>query len=288
MSLRHDPSTRPSGSGSGASSARRDALFLTLCAIFLTALVMGNIIGTTKFVTLMSITFPDWALRFVPDLVRDGSTWSMVVPVGVIAFPATFLATDLIAELFGRKKAQLLVWVGFGMNVFLLAVMSLNHLLPDASGVSGGTGLFAGVYGFMVGNVIASMIAYLVAQTIDVRLFHFWKNTTKGKHLWLRNNASTMVSQLVDSTAILTILYLAGNLGDAVTGVGALVILIVNSYLFKFMAAALDTPLIYLGAWVFRNYNEDPDGHALFAASAGPEPPGELVPVPARVPPPPR
>lgn len=247
---------------------RRDALFLALCAIFLTALVMGNIIGTTKFVTLFSLTFPEWMLGLVPAIVRDGSTWSMVVPVGVIAFPATFLATDLVSELFGRKKAQLLVWVGFGMNVFLLAVMTLNHLLPDASGVSGGTSLFEGVYGFMVANVAASMIAYLAAQFIDVRLFHFWKTATKGKHLWLRNNASTMVSQLVDSTAILTILYLAGNLGDAVTGIGTLVILILNSYLFKALAAALDTPLIYLGAYLFRNYEEDPAGYALFESGA--------------------
>ncbi len=253
-------------------SYRRDALFLTLCAIFLTALVMGNIIGTTKFVTLISITFPDWALRFVPELVRDGATWSMIVPVGLIAFPATFLATDLVSELFGRKKAQLLVWVGFAMNVFMLVVMSVNHLLPDAFGVSGGLSLFEGVYGFMVGNTIASMIAYLTAQTIDVHLFHFWKKVTKGKHLWLRNNASTMVSQLVDSTAILTILYFSGNLGDAVTGVGALIILIVNSYLFKFMAAALDTPLCYLGVHLFRKFDEDPSGHSLFEAEGSPAP----------------
>jgi uncharacterized integral membrane protein (TIGR00697 family) len=246
------------------SQARRDALFLTLCAIFLTALVMGNIIGTTKFVTLLAVSFPDWMLRFVPELVRDGSTWSMVVPVGVIAFPVTFLATDLVSELFGRRKAQLLVWVGLGMNVFMLLVMTINYLLPDASGVSGGTSLFDGVYGFMVGNTIASMIAYLTAQTIDVRLFHFWKDATKGKHLWLRNNGSTMVSQLVDSTAILTILYLAGNLGDAVTGVGALVILIFNSYLFKFLAAALDTPIIYLATWWLRGYDEDPAGYSLY------------------------
>jgi queuosine precursor transporter len=256
--------TRPAAPDAQRRAHRRDALFLTLCALFLTALVMGNIIGTTKFVTLFSITFPAWALRYIPELVREGSTWSMVVPVGVIAFPVTFLATDLVSELFGRKKAQLLVWVGFGMNVFLLAVMSINHLLPDASGVSGGLSLFEGVYGFMVGNVVASMIAYLTAQTIDVRLFHFWKDVTKGKHLWLRNNLSTMVSQLVDSTAILTILYLAGNLGDAVTGPGALFILIMNSYLFKFLVAAADTPLFYLGAWMFRDFEEDPSGYSLF------------------------
>lgn len=274
------PRTEASATSSDSErrSYRRDALFLTLCAIFLTALVMGNIIGTTKFVTLFSLNFPNWLLPLVPELVRDGSTWSMVVPVGVIAFPATFLATDLVSELFGRKKAQLLVWVGFAMNVFMLLVMTVNHMLPDAFGVSGGLNLFEGVYGFMVGNTIASMIAYLTAQTIDVHLFHFWKKLTRGKHLWLRNNASTMVSQLVDSTAILTILYLSGNLGDAVDGVAALAILIVNSYLFKFMAAALDTPLFYLGVHYFRKFDEDPSGHSLFDGGDGAAEPAAHLP----------
>ncbi|MCH8524585.1 MAG: hypothetical protein LAT52_08555, partial [Balneolales bacterium] len=86
---------------------RRDVLFLSLCAVFLTALVMGNIIGTTKFVTLFSLTIPDWALSLVPELVRSGNQYAMIIPVGLLAFPVTFLATDLISELFGRKRAQL-------------------------------------------------------------------------------------------------------------------------------------------------------------------------------------
>lgn len=245
-------------------SYRRDFLFLGLTAIFLTALVMGNIIGSTKFVTLFSLTLPDWFLPLVPELVRDGSRYSMIIPVGLLAFPATFLATDLISELFGRKKAQMVVWIGFFMNIFMLLVMTANYYLPDAYGVSGGLDLFDGVYQYMVGNTIASMIAYLTAQTIDVRLFHFWKNLTKGKHLWLRNNASTMVSQLVDTVAILSIIYFAGNFGDSVNTIGALIILIINAYLFKFFAALFDTPLFYLGVKYLKQYNEDPSGHALY------------------------
>lgn len=245
-------------------SYKRDLLFMSLTAVFLTSLVMGNIIGTTKFITLFSVSIPDWLLGLVPELVRDGNHYSMIIPVGLLAFPATFLATDLISELFGRKKAQMVVWIGFFMNVFMIIVMTANYYLPNAYGVSGGVQLFDGVYGFMIGNTIASMIAYLTAQTIDVRLFHFWKNLTKGKHLWLRNNASTMVSQLVDTVAILSILYFAGNLGEAVTGLGTLMILIVNAYLFKFFAALFDTPLFYLGAYWLKEYNEDPSGHALY------------------------
>lgn len=247
-------------------SYKRDALFLVLTGIFLTSLVLGNVIGTTKFVTLFSFDLPGWLRAITPELVRDGSKYTMSVPAGVIAYPFTFLATDLISELFGRKKAQLVVWVGFFMNTFMLLLMSINHWLPNTFGVSGGLDLFEGVYEFMIGNTIASMIAYLTAQTVDVRLFHFWKRLTNGKHLWLRNNASTTVSQLVDSTAILTILYIAGNLGDSVNSIGALVILILNSYLFKFFFALFDTPLFYLGVYFFRDMHEDPEGNSLYSA----------------------
>lgn len=235
----------------------RDFLLLTLAGIFMTALVMGNIIGTTKFVTLFTFTLPDWALGWVPEMVRNGSLYSMTVPAGVIAYPVTFLATDLISELFGRRKAQMVVWVGFWMNLFMLLVMSINHWLPNAAGISGGESLFDGVYRFMVGNTLASMFAYLTAQTIDVRLFHFWKRLTNGRHLWLRNNGSTLVSQLVDTVAILSILYMAGNFGDSVTSVGALIVLMVNAYWFKLMAALLDTPFFYLGVKWLRHYEED-------------------------------
>lgn len=243
---------------------KRDALFLSLTGIFLTSLVLGNVIGTTKFVTIFSVELSDWMQSVVPELIRDDSIYTMSVPVGVIAYPFTFLATDLISELYGRKKAQLVVWVGFSMNIFMLFLMSVNHWLPNTGGVSGGLQLFEGVYEFMIGNTIASMIAYLVAQTVDVRLFHFWKNYTDGKHLWLRNNASTTVSQLVDSTAILTILYVAGNLGQEVDTIGKLVILILNSYLFKFFFALFDTPLCYLGVKLFQDFEEDPSDHSLY------------------------
>jgi len=216
----------------------RDKLFTLLSGIFLTALVLGNVIGTTKFVNVLGLT----------------------VPAGVLAYPFTFLATDLICELYGKKRAQTLVWIGFIVNFFMLGIMTAGHYLPDASGISGAASTFEEVYEFMVGNVIASMIAYLVAQTVDVHVFHFWKRLTKGKHLWLRNNGSTTFSQLVDTTSILTILYLANNLGPEINTIGKLAILIVNSYIFKFFFALFDTPLFYLGVWLLKErVHEDPD-----------------------------
>jgi hypothetical protein len=216
----------------------KERLFLFLSGVFLTALVLGNVIGTTKFVNVFGLT----------------------VPAGVLAYPFTFLATDLICELYGKKRAQTLVWTGFAMNFFMLGLMTLGHFFPDAGGVSGATSTFESVYQFMVGNVIASMIAYLVAQTVDVHMFHFWKKLTKGKHLWLRNNLSTTASQLVDTTAILTILYYANNLGNNVNTLGDLLPLIYYSYLFKFFFALFDTPLFYLGVWVLKpKVHEDPE-----------------------------
>lgn len=248
---------------------KRDILFLSLASIFLTSLVLGNVIGTTKFITLFELQLPPWLRSLTPSLVRDGSLYVMSIPVGLIAYPFTFLVTDLISELYGRKKAQTVVWIGFFMNLYMLCLMTAANLFPNTYGVSGGLELFDGVYEFLVANTLSSMFAYLVAQSVDVRLYHFWKKFTDGKYLWLRNNGSTMVSQLVDSTAILTILYLTNNLGDNVTSVGALTILVLNSYIFKFFFALFDTPILYAGVWLFKEYDEDPEGHKLYDSKSG-------------------
>lgn len=193
-------------------------------------MIMGNIIGITKFVEIFGLT----------------------IPIGTLAFPITFLATDLICELYGEKRAQNLVYVGFFMNFFMLAVMSLGNYLDDA-GVSGGTMIYDEVYGFMRAGVIASVIAYAVAQTVDVKMFHFWKRLTNGKHLWLRNNLSTTFSQLVDTVAILSINYMVGNFEGEINSLSALFSLILSMYTFKFFSALFDTPLFYLGVRLLKD-----------------------------------
>ena len=193
-------------------------------------MIMGNIIGITKFVEIFGLT----------------------IPIGTLAFPITFLATDLICELYGEKRAQNLVYVGFFMNFFMLGVMSLGNYLDDA-GVSGGTMIYDEVYGFMRAGVIASVIAYAVAQTVDVKMFHFWKRLTNGKHLWLRNNLSTTFSQLVDTVAILSINYMVGNFEGEINSLSALFSLILSMYTFKFFSALFDTPLFYLGVRLLKD-----------------------------------
>ncbi len=246
------------------SGHKRDILFLSLVGLFLTSLILGNVVGTTKFITLFSLELPEWLQAITPSLVRDGNIYVMSIPVGLIAYPFTFLATDMISELFGRKKAQSVVWIGFFLNLYMLGLMTAGHYFPNTYGVSGGLELFDGVYEFIVANTVSSMIAYLIAQSVDVRLFHYLKRLTKGKYLWIRNNGSTMFSQLVDSTAILSILYFTGNLGENVTTIGALIILIFNSYIFKFFFALFDTPIIYAAVWFFKDYEEDPEAESLY------------------------
>jgi uncharacterized integral membrane protein (TIGR00697 family) len=209
----------------------REKLYLFLGGIFLTALILGNIVGITKFVDL----------GFV------------VVPAGLLAYPVTFLATDLISELYGKERAQAVVWTGFVMNFFMLFLMWAGHVFPDASGVSGAASTFESVYSFMKPNVIASMIAYLIAQSFDVRAFHFWKTLTNGKHLWLRNIGSTTASQVIDTVIILSILYVTGGLGESVDTVGKLIGLMWGSYLFKLAFAVADTPFFYAGVYLLKD-----------------------------------
>ena len=218
---------------------------------------MANLIGTTKFVTIFAISLSDGLINFLPSFLVNNNQYILSVPVGVLAYPITFIATDLIAEFYGKQKAQKLVLTGFAMNVFMLIMMTIANLLTDSAGISGGNEIFSGVYKFMIANTIASMIAYLIAQSIDIQIFHFLKKKTRGKKLWLRNNVSTMISQLIDSIIVILIIYFAGNLSDNINSIGMLILLIFNAYIFKFFFAIFDTPIIYLLA-SYLNSNFEP------------------------------
>lgn len=209
----------------------REVFYTLLAGVFLTSLTLGNVVGVTKFVDL--------------------GIWQ--IPAGLLAYPFTFLATDLISELYGRRRAQAIVWIGFIMNVFMLSLVWLGHTLPDASGVSGATSTFEQVFAYMKPNVVASMIAYLIAQSVDVQVFHFWRRLTRGRHLWLRNNGSTIFSQAIDTVLILSILYASGGLGGDIDSPARLLPLMWDSFSFKLAFAVVDTPLFYLGTYILRH-----------------------------------
>jgi uncharacterized integral membrane protein (TIGR00697 family) len=130
--------------------------------------------------------------------------------------------------------------------------------LPNGDTVSDSVELFTLLYATTTGAVVASMFAYIAAQYCDVFMFHFWKRLTRGKHLWLRNNGSTLVSQGVDSFMVITVTFGAQFLAGAMSG-GAMLVLMASNYLFKLCAALADTLPFYAGVHYLKKYLEFTD-----------------------------
>ena len=243
--------------------ARRERVFLVLAGFFLGSMTMLNILGTSRFIKLFEISVP----------LDSGDQWNIAfaIAVGVLPYPLTFLCTDFVSEFYGRKRANWLVWVGFFLNLWLAFILWLGGALPGFEeivegqpvGPDGNPPPFFQIQSLAFAAIWASMLAYLAAQFCDVYLFHFWKKLTKGKWLWLRNNGSTMVSQLVDSTAVILITWSVGGLvavlRDDVPLWLQLLVLIGTSYFFKVIVAALDTIPFYIGvAWLKDYLQFDP------------------------------
>ena len=220
---------------------RRELTFLILTGIFLGSLTMLNILGTSRFLDLSFEIF--------------GMSIPMPLAIGVLPYPITFLCTDFICELYGERRANQVVWMGLALNVWVLFIVWLGGVLPGFD--SPEAQAFSIVRELALGATVASMIAYLVAQFCDVRMFHFWKKVTNGKHLWLRNNGSTMVSQLVDTTAVILITHYYANglpINDEEPVGEQLFIFIASGYVFKVVCAAFDTIPFYFGVAWFRKY----------------------------------
>ena len=200
----------------------KDRFYLILAGIFIASLVSCNLIFQKFF------TWTPFGL------------YTFELSVGILPYPITFLVTDLISELYGKKKADQVVVSGLIASVFVMGVVLLANYVPNTSWSPVNSELFEKVFGLQGPAVFASMIAYLSAQFIDVRVFHFWKKLTKGKHLWLRNNGSTFVSQFVDTSAVLILLCSAGAIEWS-----RFLPLLENGFLFKIIVALIDTPIIY-------------------------------------------
>ncbi len=191
-------------------------ILIVLATLFATCLLVANIIS----VKLVSI-----------------GGW--VVPAGVIAYPLTFLFTDVIAELYGRKIASRVVWVGFGASILMVILVFGGRLLPPAP-IWEGQSAYESILGMVPRITLASMIAYLVSQHHDVFAFHFWRRKTKGRFLWLRNNASTMVSQALDTGLFITIAFWG------VYSTEILLNMLRTQYIIKLAIAVCDTPFCYM------------------------------------------
>jgi uncharacterized integral membrane protein (TIGR00697 family) len=232
--------------------ARRERVFLVLAGFFLGSMALLNVMGVSRFVDMSFTVF--------------GTRVPFLLAVGVLPYPLTFLCTDFISELYGRQRASTVVWVGLALNGWVMAILWLGGVLPPEAQIDPATGLPPGeAYDFAffrirqlaMGAVVASMVAYLAAQFCDVYLFHFWKRVTRGKHLWLRNNGSTLVSQLVDTVAVITIthFYARGIPVDPGEPLWPqLGVFIASAYVFKFSVALLDTIPFYLGVRFLSGY----------------------------------
>jgi uncharacterized integral membrane protein (TIGR00697 family) len=215
--------------------AAYEQLYLVLAAIFIAALVACNLIFQKFF---------EWRLPVA------GGAFAFQQSVGILAYPVTFLVTDILSEIYGKARADRVVTSGLVASLFVVALvlLSANVPAPHWSPVDDAT--FDRVFGLQWVGVTASMVAYLGAQYLDIRLFHFWKRLTKGRHLWLRNNASTIASQLVDTALVVGILAAVGTTG--VTW-ARFPVLFANGVLFKWSMALLDTPLFYAAVYYCRH-----------------------------------
>ena len=211
-------------------------LYLYLAALFITSLVVSNLIFQKFF-----YWYPfDWVIM---------GNKLFELSVGILPYPITFLVTDLISEIFGRKAANRVVVAGIFASFFSMGILLLAGIVPALPNSPIGDATFNKVFALSPIAVLASMMAYLFAQFIDIRIYHFWKNLTKGKHLWLRNNFSTFASQFIDTFTVVGLLCVFGVLPwDTFLG------LLISGVVFKILVALIDTPLLYLSVNWIRSY----------------------------------
>ncbi|MFH2096510.1 MAG: queuosine precursor transporter [Bacteroidota bacterium] len=238
---------------------RREVVFIVLAGLFLGSLAMLNILGISRAIDLSFNLFG----------------WHVPVRlfIGILPYPITFLCTDFISEMYGKRRANIVVWVGLMLNVWVIFILWVGSALPPHPEIlSDGlpalddpNRLFFQLKRLSFGATAASMIAYLSAQFVDVQLFHFLKKLTKGKHLWLRNNGSTLVSQLVDTISVILITHYYAKalpIEEGASVFQTLMVFIISSYVFKFIAALLDTVPFYIGVKFLSKYlNIEPNHH---------------------------
>ncbi|WP_375234475.1 queuosine precursor transporter [Winogradskyella sp.] len=209
-------------------------IYLFLGALFITSLVVSNLIFQKFF-------------YWYPIDIEIFDSKLFEISVGILPYPITFLITDLISEIYGKKRANDIVIAGIFASLFSVGIILVADCVPAISDSPVDNTTFKNVFSKTIIAVGASMFAYLFAQFVDIRIYHFWKNRTKGKHLWLRNNFSTWLSQFVDTFSIISLLcYFEVLPSSSFKG------LLISGFLFKVLVAAFDTPFLYLGVYVFR------------------------------------
>lgn len=210
-------------------------IYLYLGALFITSLVVSNLIFQKFFY---------W--RPFGDVTVFGASL-FEISVGILPYPLTFLITDLISEIYGRKKANQVVTAGIFASFFSMGIVLLANWVPALPNSPVQDDMFSHVFALSPIAVFASMLAYLFAQYIDIGIYHFWKKLTNGKHLWLRNNFSTYLSQFIDTFTVVGLLCTFKVLPWSM-----FYGLVISGFIFKVIVAFLDTPLLYFFVYLFR------------------------------------
>ncbi len=182
----------------------------------------------------------------------------LAVPAAVVAYALTFAFTDIISEVYGKKAAGRVVAAGFLAQLLVLAYNALAVKLPHAPFSPTTPEAYRSVVWGGAQIILASLTAYIISQTHDVWAFHWWKEKTGGRWLWLRNNASTMASQLIDTVIFITLAFnvIPSLLGGQPLPLNVVANIILGQYIVKVLIALADTPLVYLGVALTRNYIE--------------------------------
>ncbi|OZU88154.1 transporter [Virgibacillus indicus] len=191
-------------------------MFVYLNALFVGLLIVSNILGVKLF-----------------------SIGEFILPAAVIVYVATFMITDVIGEVYGKDAARKIVQAGFFTQIIVMIFVFIAIELPAAP-VFGSQSEFETILGGSFRVMLASLLSYFTSQNLDVSIFHRLKNKHGEKKLWLRNNVSTITSQLVDTTIFITVAFWGTVPFTVLLG------MIVTQYVFKFCVALIDTPIVYL------------------------------------------
>lgn len=220
---------------------RPQKLFVVCAGVFITALVIAEAVSS-KFFTAFYLPFPVYIL---------GESFNRVtMTAGVLAFPITFIMTDIINEYFGKKGIRFVTLVGMGLVIFEFALIQWALWMPTDPISPAPDAAFRSVFGTSSRIIIGSLTAYLIGQLVDISLFFWLRKRTQGKFLWLRATGSTLGSQFFDTFIVLSVAF-AGVQGFTFQTILAITLF---NYGYKFFIALGITPLLYLVHWLIDRY----------------------------------
>ena len=173
---------------------------------------------------------------------------SLAIPAGLITYPLTFFISDFVTEVYGSRKAKEMVYHAFGMSILAYLIIKTALVLPSLD--SENQLYFEASLGLNSMIIKASLTAYIFSQTNDIQLYALIKKWTGENYLWLRNNVSTLIAQLID-TIIVNVIYLKLGIGMELTQVFAIILF---SYMYKCILSIAFTPLFYLLLSIFKRY----------------------------------